>query len=55
MIGFVIPNEPAGKRLDHFVTTVDRIEALTGNDFFSVLPDELENRLEAEADFREWR
>ncbi len=55
MIGFIIPNEPAGERLDHFVTTVDRIEALTGNDFFSALPDELEDRLEAEADFRKWQ
>ena len=32
-----------------YVTNVDAIEALTGLDFFSELPDEIENKLEAQS------
>jgi endonuclease G, mitochondrial len=48
MIGFVLPNEGSGKDLRSFVLTVDSIEALTGLDFFPMLPDELEERLESQ-------
>jgi hypothetical protein len=33
---------------------VDQLEALTGIDFFEILPDELENALEASVDRRGW-
>lgn len=37
-----------------FLTTVDAIEALSGFDFFSELPDEIEDRLEAMRASRPW-
>jgi endonuclease G, mitochondrial len=48
MIGFVLPNEGSSKDLQSFVRTVDSIEALTGLDFFPMLPDELEEMLESQ-------
>lgn len=54
MIGFIIPNRTTKRRLSRFVVPVDTVERLTGCDFFSALPDDLENRLEAQADFSAW-
>ncbi len=51
---YVVPQQaPAKARLDEFVTTVDRVEELSGFDFFTELPDELEQRLESAALARE--
>ncbi|MFC1639799.1 DNA/RNA non-specific endonuclease, partial [Gemmatimonadota bacterium] len=50
LFAFVMPNQPAplaGEPSDYLVT-VDLVEALSGLDFFSVLPDSLEDRLEEE-------
>jgi endonuclease G, mitochondrial len=46
-IAFVLPNEAASSPLYNYVVTVDSVEHLTGIDFFPVLPDSLENSLEA--------
>lgn len=54
MIGFIIPNQPTKRRLPSFVVTVDEIEKVTGYDFFSELPDVIEEKLEAEANFELW-
>ncbi|HEY0635097.1 MAG TPA: DNA/RNA non-specific endonuclease [Gammaproteobacteria bacterium] len=40
---------PSQARLEEFVTSVDRVEALSGFDFFPELPDELERALEGGA------
>ncbi|MBP3775037.1 MAG: DNA/RNA non-specific endonuclease [Bacteroidaceae bacterium] len=54
-IGFVCRNHEQGKvRMEQYVTTVDEVERLTGMDFFSVLPDELEQKVEAQADLYRW-
>lgn len=53
-IGFIMPNgEVAGGMQPHAVS-VDRVEAATGLDFFSALPDEIENDIEARCDFNRW-
>lgn len=45
---FVVPQDVTGREAtDDFITTVDRVEELSGFDFFSELPDELEERLES--------
>jgi endonuclease G len=47
-LGFLFDNESGERPLTKYLTPVDHIEKLTGMDFFSALPDELENRLEKE-------
>lgn len=54
MIAFLMKNEPSNKSLKSFVVTVDEVEKLTGIDFFPKLPDNLENRLEAQLGTNDW-
>ena len=45
-IGFIIPNEGSSSPLSTFVLSIDSIEKQTHIDFFSKLPDEIENQIE---------
>ena len=47
-LGFLFENESGERPLEEYLTPVDSIEKLTGMDFFSALPDNIENKLEAE-------
>ena len=47
-LGFLFENEAGENPLEKYLVPVDRIETITGMDFFSALPDKLENQLEAE-------
>lgn len=47
-IGFIFPNKAGHKLLKKYAVTVDSVEKRTGIDFFPALPDEIENRIEAE-------
>lgn len=47
-IGFIFPNKAGHKPLKKYVVTVDSVEKRTNIDFFSALPDEIENKIEAE-------
>lgn len=49
---YIMDNGYVKGGVDRTVTTVDEVEALTGYDFFSALPDSLETRLEAASDHR---
>ncbi|WP_294471639.1 DNA/RNA non-specific endonuclease [uncultured Bacteroides sp.] len=53
-IGFLFNNEQSVDPLSAYVVTVDSIERLTNMDFFSLLPDEIENKIEAEANYFHW-
>lgn len=53
-LAFLLRNEASDAPLLAFATTVDEVELATGIDFFSALPDELETRIEAEADVMQW-
>lgn len=53
-IGFLFDNEQSVDPLSAYVVTVDSIERLTNMDFFSLLPDEVENKIEAEANYFQW-
>lgn len=53
-IGFVYPNMRAPGNMADYSMSVDKVEELTGLDFFSNLPDDLENRLESHASFNDW-
>ena len=53
-IGFVYENNGSSQPMKEAVRTVDEIEQLTGLDFFSALPDDVERRIEAKADLADW-
>lgn len=54
-IGFVLPNEASGERLESFATTVNEVEQLTNLDFFPKLPDKLEDKLEGSFSVADWQ
>lgn len=54
-IGFVVRNNEGKKKKDQFVNSVDEVERITGIDFFPVLPDDIENEVEAHANLDDWR
>lgn len=53
-IAFIYPNETARGGMDRYAVSVDDVETRTGLDFFSALPDKVENRVEAQCDLNEW-
>lgn len=55
VIAFLIPHREDTGSLKKFVVSVDRLEELTGIDFFQGLPDGLENTLEAGTRIDSWK
>lgn len=53
-IGFIVRNNEGKKKKDQFINTVDDVERITGIDFFPVLPDSIEDVVEATANIKEW-
>ncbi len=53
-IGFLMPNQEITYPLATFSVPIDRIEAETGIDFFSSLPDDLEAMLESQRNNEDW-
>ena len=53
-IGFILPHENSKEPLSYFAVTVDEVEEKTGLDFFPLLPDEEEERLESSLDTTLW-
>lgn len=53
-IAFLVPHEKSEKGLYQFVASIDKIEILTGIDFFPELPDEIENEIEKLSDYKHW-
>jgi endonuclease G len=53
-IAFLIPHKESNLPLYKFVTSIDEIEKLTHIDFFSALPDDLENSLESSSSYKNW-
>ena len=53
-IGFILPNRKVHDTLEKFAVPVDRVEDLTGIDFYPGLPDEVEEKLESSLDFGAW-
>lgn len=53
-IGFIYKNKSGNRPKGDYVNTVDEVERITGFDFFPALPDDVERRVEAEADIEEW-
>lgn len=53
-IGFIMPNGKVAGGAQTTATTVDEVERITGYDFFSSLPDSIENALESAVNFDRW-
>ena len=53
-IGFIYENRGGQQRMTDCMCTVDDVERLTGIDFYPLLADDVERRIEAEASLREW-
>lgn len=53
-IAFVYPNMTAPGNMENYVMTIDDVEQLTGFDFLSALPDDIENEIESKSSFKEW-
>lgn len=54
-LGFIYDNKSGRHEMDYYVRTVDEIEEITGFDFFPFLADNIENRIEAEANLNDWK
>ena len=53
-IGFIIENKKADLELQSYAVPIDKVEELTGLDFFNLIPDKIENIVEAEVDIQQW-
>jgi endonuclease G, mitochondrial len=54
MIAFLVPSQDSQKPLYEFVIETDKLEKITGIDFYPGLPDNIENDLEKSADYKSW-
>lgn len=54
-IGFLIPNYPTQEGAQQLAVSVDEVEAATGYDFFSTLPDDIEAKVESTYNFNQWQ
>ncbi len=53
-IAFIYPNMTSPGNMQNYVMTIDDLEQLTGYDFLSSLPDDLENEIESTTSYKEW-
>ena len=53
-IGFIFPNAAGSRPLMTYMLSVDEVEQRTGIDFFYLLPDSIENKVEADYNIADW-
>ncbi len=53
-IAFIMPNEKSSQPLSSYSMSVDQAEKSTGLDFFPLIPDELEDKIESTANYQDW-
>ncbi len=54
-IAFCIPNQKSDKSIYEYIVNIDKIEELTGIDFFPNLSDKIENKLESQININLWK
>ncbi len=54
MLAFLVPHQESEEPLYEFVVSVDKVEQMTGVDFFPKLDDGIENQLEKSSDYKGW-
>ncbi len=55
MIGFILPNAGSSNSLQSYAVTVDAVEAATGLDFFSEIPQPQQEQLESTITINAWK
>ena len=55
MIGFILPNAGSNRKLQDFAVTVDQVEEVTGLDFFNLLPQARQKKLESTISVDAWK
>ncbi|MBI1836997.1 MAG: DNA/RNA non-specific endonuclease [Flavobacteriia bacterium] len=55
MIGFIIENQSSNQNIQNYTVSIDQIEKETGIDFFPLLNDDLENKLEKNVFIHLWK
>ncbi|MBR0024288.1 MAG: DNA/RNA non-specific endonuclease [Muribaculaceae bacterium] len=53
-IGFIYENHEGGGGVSRHACSVDEVERITGHDFFSALPDNVEQSIESTYNFNQW-
>ena len=53
-LGFIYRNDASEQYMEETLCTIDQVEKVTGYDFFSNLPDDIENVVEAHASLSDW-
>ncbi len=53
-IGFIYPNRSSNRPLEDYAVPIDKIETLTGLDFFDALPNDLEKDIESQVSLNLW-
>lgn len=53
-VAFLVPHAPSHKAPTEFLVPIDSVEKVTGIDFFPVLPDDIEKRIESRLERRAW-
>lgn len=53
-IGFIMPNSKVPGGMQACAVSIDSVESLTGHDFFSALPDSIENIIESQCRINYW-
>lgn len=54
-IGYIFPNTRSSGSVNDYACTVDEVEAKSGMDFFPLLPDDVENSIEATRRVSQWQ
>lgn len=53
-IGFIMPNGKVPGGMQAAAVSIDKVEQITGYDFFASLPDDIETAVESQCDFNRW-
>ena len=53
-IAFIMPNEKSSKSIYAYATSIDKVEEITGIDFYYNLNVEIQNEVEANTDLKKW-
>jgi endonuclease G len=54
-IAFIMPNQKGEQPIFNYAVTIDKIEEMTGIDFFPELPDKIEKKLESQLNIDFWK
>ena len=53
-LGFIYPNNGIHHKIEEYVLTVDEVEDISSIDFFHSLPDDIESKIEAHSNLKNW-